>query len=218
MTAILFGSISTLSDSSELQRSAFNQAFEEHRLDWRWDRDEYRTLLDSNGGVDRVTAYAQRRGEQVDAVAVHATKSRIFQQNMAGTVKPRPGVVETIAQAKEAGVKLGFVTTTARANVDALLDALAPHVTASDFDVIGFAEDVKRRKPAADAYQRALHAIEEDSTSSIAIEDNRGGVQSARASGLTVVAFPNDNTAEVDFGDVPHVDRLDYAELLALLP
>ena len=38
MTAILFGSISTLADTSEIQRDSFNQAFAEHGLDWTWDQ------------------------------------------------------------------------------------------------------------------------------------------------------------------------------------
>ena len=36
MSAILFGSISTIADTSELQRQAFNQAFKAHGLDWDW--------------------------------------------------------------------------------------------------------------------------------------------------------------------------------------
>ena len=54
MPALLFGSISTIADTSELQRQAFNDAFEAHGLDWRWDRDEYRSLLEQSGGMDRV--------------------------------------------------------------------------------------------------------------------------------------------------------------------
>lgn len=215
MTAILFGSISTLSDSSELQRSAFNRAFEQHGLDWRWDRDEYRTLLDSNGGAERVAAYAEKRGEDVDAQAVHATKSELFQQGLAGTSTPRAGVVDTIKAAKDAGAKLAFVTTTAKANVDALLDALAPEVQRSDFDVVVTAEDVDDKKPAPDAYTRALEQLGEDAGSAVAIEDNPGGVRSAQAAGLTVVAFPNDNTAEADFGSAETTDRLDYSTLTA---
>jgi len=215
MTAILFGSISTLSDSSELQRSAFNQAFEQHGLDWRWDRDEYRTLLDSNGGAERVAAYAEERGQDVDAAAVHATKSEIFQQGLAGTSSPRPGVVDTIKAAKDAGAKLAFVTTTAKANVDALFDALAPEVQRSDFDVVVTAEDVDDKKPAPEAYTHALQALGEDAGSAVAIEDNPGGVRSAQAAGLTVVAFPNDNTAEADFSGAEKTDHLDYAALTA---
>ena len=38
MSAILFGSISTLSDTSEMQRDAFNAAFADAGLDWRGSR------------------------------------------------------------------------------------------------------------------------------------------------------------------------------------
>ena len=40
MSAILFGSISTLADTSEMQRAAFNEAFRAHGLDWSWSREE----------------------------------------------------------------------------------------------------------------------------------------------------------------------------------
>src|SRR5579875_2388832 len=67
MTAVLFGSIGTLADTSELQREAFNEAFREHGLDWNWSRDEYRELLRDSGGAKRIAAYAQERGDTVDA-------------------------------------------------------------------------------------------------------------------------------------------------------
>ena len=73
MPAILFGPISTISDTSELQRQAFNDAFAEHGLDWNWGLDEYRALLTSNGGAARIADYAAERGDEVDAQAVHAT-------------------------------------------------------------------------------------------------------------------------------------------------
>ena len=34
--AILFGSIGTIVETSELQRKSFNQAFSEAGLDWNW--------------------------------------------------------------------------------------------------------------------------------------------------------------------------------------
>ena len=45
MTSVLFGSISTVADTSELQRQAFNDAFAEHGLGWTWERAEYRRML-----------------------------------------------------------------------------------------------------------------------------------------------------------------------------
>ena len=59
MPALLFGSISTLADTSEEQRAAFNEAFARHGVDWRWERDEYRQLLTSNGGAARIAEFAQ---------------------------------------------------------------------------------------------------------------------------------------------------------------
>src|ERR1700753_564286 len=104
MSAILFGSISTVADTSELQRQAFNDAFRAHGLDWSWSRDDYRSMLGQSGGRARVAEYASTRDEEVDASAVHATKSRLFRDNLASTsLTPRPGVVDTINAAKANG-------------------------------------------------------------------------------------------------------------------
>jgi beta-phosphoglucomutase-like phosphatase (HAD superfamily) len=73
MPAILFGSISTIVDTSELQREAFNEAFSEHGLDWRWEPPEYRKMLVSAGGQARIEEYARSKGVSVDAGAIHAT-------------------------------------------------------------------------------------------------------------------------------------------------
>jgi hypothetical protein len=96
MPALLLGSISTVADTSELQRQAFNQAFETHGLNWRWDQDQYRAMLSTSGGQARIAEYAQSLGQTVDAKAVHETKSRIFQDRLAqGGLAPRPGVVDS---------------------------------------------------------------------------------------------------------------------------
>ncbi len=216
MPALLFGSISTLADTSELQRNAFNQAFAEHGLDWQWSQEEYRSLLGSNGGADRIAAYAKSRGESVDAAAVHATKSKIFQETLATSeVEARPGVVETIHEAKQAQYRLGFVTTTSSDNVSAIFAALAPDVTPGDFDVVVSAADVPAGKPDPAAYEWALKELGEIAAECIAVEDNAGGAQAAAAAGITCVAFPNENTAGLDFGSAkPAGDRLNFDRLV----
>ena len=137
MSAILFGSISTLVDTSELQRRAFNESFEAHGLDWQWSQPDYVAMLESNGGAQRIADYADARGDDVDAEAVHATKSQIFQELLATAgLEARPGVVATVNEAKRRDVKLGFVTTTSPENISALLEALSPDIDAETFDVI----------------------------------------------------------------------------------
>jgi len=216
MPALLLGSISTVADTSERQRQAFNQAFAEHGLDWRWDQDQYRAMLSGNGGQARIADYARSLGQAVDAKAVHETKSRIFQESLAkGGLAPRAGVVDTVKSAKDHGWKVGLVTTTSPGNVAALLGALSPHLAAGDFDVIVDASSVERPKPDKAAYVFALENLGEKPGECVAVEDNTGGVQAAVAAGVTCVAFPNENTADGDFTAARRrVDRLDAAELL----
>lgn len=218
MSTILFGSISTLADTSELQRQAFNDAFEAYGLDWNWSRDDYISMLGSNGGAQRVADFAESRGEDVDAAAVHAKKSAIFQELLGtATVSPRPGVVAVVDEAKRNGHELGFVTTTSQGNINALLSALQPHISAEMFDLIVNGDAVKNGKPHPDVYQFALDRLGVDASSAVAIEDNVGGVKAATAAGVKCIAFPNQNTAGGDFSAADEtVDSLDPARILGL--
>lgn len=200
MPAVLFGSISTLADTSELQRRAFNEAFAESGLDWQWSRDDYTSMLDSNGGAQRIQDFAASRDENVDAAAVHGLKSEIFQRLLGeSTLSPRPGVEATIAAAKENNYKVGFVTTTSQANVEALLSALEPNIDQGTFDLIVDTDSVSEPKPHPAAYQFALDQLGERADDVVAIEDNVGGVAAAVNAGIPCIAFPNENTDKSEF-------------------
>lgn len=215
MSAILFGSISTIADTSDLQRQAFNQSFEAYGLGWHWDQDDYLAMLETSGGHNRIADYADSLGQTVDAKAIHETKSKIFQESLAESrLALRPGVGETIQGAKSEGLKVAFVTTTSRENISALTEALSPSIQTTDFDLIVDASSVEQPKPDKAAYSFALRSLGEESGDCIAIEDNLGGVQAAEAAGLRCVAFPNENTANHDFEAAQHrVDRLSFEEL-----
>ncbi|MFY0408659.1 HAD family hydrolase [Solicola sp. PLA-1-18] len=214
MTALLFGSISTLADTSELQRESFNEAFAAHGLDWTWDRDDYVQMLRGNGGADRISAYAAERGQDVDAAAVHQSKSEIFQRRLAESGSTaRPGVVESLRAAKDEGAKIALVTTTSPENVEALLASL-PDLTRDDFDLVVDSSVVGESKPDPASYLYALEQLGETADGAVAVEDNVGGVQAAQAAGVSCVAFPNANTASHDFGEAASVvDHLDPAAL-----
>ena len=219
MTAVLFGSIGTLADTSELQRAAFNEAFARHGLDWEWSQDEYRDLLARSGGRQRIASYAQARGEKVDADAVHRTKSEIYQRKLEQEpVRARAGVAEAIEQARRDGLKLGLVTTTSRGNLQALGRALQSTVDLDRFDLLVDLDDVSEAKPAPDAYRFALERLGESPDDVVAIEDNVGGVAAATAAGLTCVAFPGENNAGHDFtGAERTVDHISLDELRPLV-
>ena len=129
MPAILFGSIGTVAETSELQRKAFNEAFETHGLDWNWSQDEYKDLLRESGGESRIAAFAEARDENVDAAAIYATKSELFQKALAEAgPATRDGAARTVAEAKRDGFKVALVTTTSKENVEALGDAVRPEI------------------------------------------------------------------------------------------
>lgn len=159
MKAIFFGSIGTIAETSHLQLQAFNAAFEFHKLDWYWSLEAYAKMLKLAGGAKRIETYALLKNEIVDAKKIHDTKSRIFQTLMSDThIELRYGVRDIIDFAQNERVKLGFVTTTSRKNVDQILSAT--QLMPSTFDVMISADQVAQPKPSASAYNLALKKLE----------------------------------------------------------
>ena len=54
--ALLFGSIGTIIETSDIQRKSFNNAFKESGLNWYWDEIDYKNLLQKSGGAKRIGA------------------------------------------------------------------------------------------------------------------------------------------------------------------
>lgn len=200
MKALLIGSIGTLVETSEIQREAFNRAFSLHKLDWYWERSDYQSMLAVSGGAKRVAAFAEGRGESVDAASIHRTKSQVFQSMLnAGEVSVRPGIIESIQYAQESGAAVGLVTTTSSQNLDALLNAIEASLPHDVFGVVMDVDQCVVPKPDPSCYQYALQALAIDSADSVAIEDNVDGVAAAIAAGVTCIAYPGENTSKHDF-------------------
>ena len=58
--AILFGSIGTIIETSEIQRASFNQAFLGKGLDWYWSKETYKKLIKKSGGSKRIKDFAKK--------------------------------------------------------------------------------------------------------------------------------------------------------------
>ena len=78
--AVLFGSIGTLAETSDLQRDAFNEAFKISGLDWFWDEDIYRKLLSKSGGTTRINDYAKETSVEIDGKKIRNLKTKIFNE------------------------------------------------------------------------------------------------------------------------------------------
>lgn len=221
--ALIFGSIGTLVETSEIQREAFNEAFREAGLDWIWSRADYREMLHRSGGRQRIEAYANGRGASVDADALHARKTAIFDERIRGEgLRLRAGVGEVIAWARANGVKLGFATTTSRDNVEAVFDALAKGERGAPdrttFDFVGDASMVERPKPEPQIYEVALSRLGVDAAACVAIEDTGVSLAAPISAGIPTVAFPGANAMGDDFRDAGAVvDELDVSIIESVL-
>jgi HAD superfamily hydrolase (TIGR01509 family) len=200
--AIMFGSIGTLVETSNLQRRAFNRAFKDAGLDWNWTIDTYKRLLTTSGGRDRIQNYASRRGIDVDADHLHQCKTEIFDSMMAnGDISLRAGVKDVISFAAQNDIQLAFVTSTSKANVDAVFSALGDQLKRSDFAFVGDNTMVSKSKPSPDIYAKALSELGVQAQNCVAVEDTETSMQAALAAGVRCIAFPGEYAIAQDFTD-----------------
>ncbi len=213
--AILFGSIGTLIETSELQRNAFNQAFSENGLDWNWNPAEYQDLLKKSGGRQRIEDFAAQQAIEVDASKLHDEKTKIFDELMVdGGVLLRPGVANFIDQALDNEIKLAFVTSTSKDNVDAVFQALKNQLNRSIFSFIGNDKMVSNTKPKPDIYLKALLELNLKAEDCVAIEDTEVSMQSALAASIKCIGFPGAFAKDNDFSSAILVtDKLSFNDL-----
>ena len=136
--ALLFGSIGTLIESSNIQRNSFNEAFKEAGLDWYWDEQDYRILLKKSGGTKRVEDFAEKNNINVNASQIRDRKTELFSSFIIqNKQKLRESVYEIIRFTKDNNIKLAFSTSTTVNNVEAVFESLSNQISKADFDFIG---------------------------------------------------------------------------------
>ena len=204
--AILFGSIGTLVETSELQRRAFNQAFSEAGLDWNWSEADYQRLLTKSGGRKRIQDFASQRGVEVDAQQLHHRKTEFFDSLMTKEkLMLRPGVANVISYAKDNNLLRAFVTSTSQANIAAVFSTIGDQLKSSDFNFIGNDLMVSEPKPSPAIYQKALSVMNLNAQDCIAIEDTVSSMNAALAAGIRCIGFPGAFAVTSDFSGAMRV-------------
>jgi HAD superfamily hydrolase (TIGR01509 family) len=202
LRALIFDLDGTMADTEELHRQAFNAAFIRLELWWDWSRLRYSELLEVSGGEDRLHHYvdslaatpAEKARLHAIVPVIHYTKSQIYAELLrAGQPPLRPGVKRVVEEARQDGLKVAVISSTASANAREILDR---HFSV---DVLVSAEEVARRKPAPDIYLRALSLLRLPAEDCLAFEDSANGLRAARAAGLATVVTPSRWTMAQDF-------------------
>jgi HAD superfamily hydrolase (TIGR01509 family) len=83
---------------------------------------------------------------------------------------------------------LGLASSSNREIIDTVLDVAG---LADSFKATVSSEEVARGKPAPDVYLEAARRLGVDPAACAAIEDSHGGIRSAKAAGMRVIAIPN---------------------------
>ncbi|MBA4176478.1 MAG: haloacid dehalogenase [Leptothrix sp. (in: Bacteria)] len=174
-------------------RIAFNQAFEQLGLTWRWDVVHYGELLKVTGGRERLLldmltrADAPAEAWQRDQLAgdLHRRKNLAYARLIdEGGIAARPGVLRLVDECRAAGVALAVATTTSRSNVEALFASLWGPGWQGIFTTVVCAEDAPVKKPHPQAYLLALQRLGVAAGEALALEDSPNGLVAARAAGL----------------------------------
>jgi HAD superfamily hydrolase (TIGR01509 family) len=194
---LLFDVDGTLAETElEGHLPAFNEAFERLGIPWLWSAEQYSGLLKVTGGLERMRAHAQALGAlewlSVDGEArlreAHRLKNTIFAERMRlGLVSLRPGIASLIEQAVGAGMAWGVVTTTSRANWDALWHCCMEGLGLPGPELVVCGEDVHRKKPDPEAYLLAAHRLHLQTSACLAIEDSPNGLLAATAAGMPCI-------------------------------
>lgn len=214
LRAVLFDVDGTLADTEALgHRPAYNRAFRELGLSFRWGPKLYRKLLRQPGGRERLKYYflnyqpalgvheAQMRAD-LDAWVnqVHELKSRYFRRYMRrGRVPLRAGVARLMREAHGAGIKLAIVTNASLRTLEPVLKYTIGPELAAEVSVIASGEEVRHKKPAPDLYRLALQRLGITPSECIALEDSEMGLEAAAAAGVSAVVTVNSDTSAQDF-------------------
>jgi len=180
---VIFGSIGALAHCSEIQWKTFNQALgeavdagklklspladDDDNNKIFWEKEPYRASLTSTGGKNRVKEYLLKQMvEEADkelvnddlVKAIHTRKTELFldyilQKSGAPGLTLRPGIMELLTDAKKAGVKTAFCSTSEKLIIDAFVQTLG---LAELFDLVLSNDDLpkfgNKAKPAPDCY------------------------------------------------------------------
>ena len=206
--ALIFDVDGTMADTEEAHRTAFNFAFERYRLGWKWERGEYRELLKTTGGKERIATYiaqlpvaeAERKRLSQMIPDIHGEKTKFYSSFVHDAAVPlREGVARLLDEARAVGLRLAIASTTTAVNIDKLLESTLGTRGAGMFSVIACGDQVRAKKPAADIYKLALQRLGLGADRAVAFEDSYNGMRSAVAAGLWTVVTPTFWTEGSDF-------------------
>ena len=194
MKSLLFGSIGSLVECSEIQRKAFNEAFKEFGVNWYWNVANYTKMLQKPGGLNRLIEYSKNELNSDAVKQIYLLKIKHFKLLSENNLMPRDGVLEVIQYALKHNIKIAFITTTTKETLDLVINNLSNYIDFSKFDLITHDELVSKRKPDPEIYKFALKNLGVTHSNSIVIENTLESCNSSINAKIQTLLYPGEYT------------------------
>ncbi|MGA7496023.1 MAG: HAD-IA family hydrolase, partial [Isosphaeraceae bacterium] len=146
-------------------------------------------------GEDRfLGGVAEARGMVLDLPRDKVRTYEIYLELIRGRLEPLPGVAEFIGRCRSLGLRLAVASSADRMKVEGNLRQLG--LPSGTFDAVVVGEDVVRKKPAPDIFEKAARRLGLEPSSCLVIEDAVAGVAAAKAAGSRCLGLTTSFTAE----------------------
>ena len=192
LKAVLFGSIGTIAETSEIQRRSYNLAFKRLSIDCYWNVANYCEMLKVPGGKDRIRNFTIPNIAEDLVDKIHNLKEEIYAGLIEQEDISRIEFVEVFHHSKASDLKVGLITTTSETNIKSLSKALEDKVNFNDFDIITTSKDCLHPKPNPEIYQNALKKIGVSPCEAIAIEDTQVNLGASIAADINSILYPGE--------------------------
>ena len=190
--AVLFGSIGTIAETSEIQRRSYNLAFKRLNIDCYWNVANYCEMLKVPGGKDRIRNFTIPDIAEDLVDKIHNLKEEIYAELIEQEDISRIEFVEVFHHSKASDLKVGLITTTSDTNIKSLSKALEDKVNFNDFDIITTSKDCLHPKPNPEIYRNALKKIGVSPCAAIAIEDTQVNLGASIAADINSILYPGE--------------------------
>jgi len=193
---------------------AWSELFAEHGQELSIDF--WKTIVGTTG-FDAIGDLERRLGHPLEREQVMELR-RARELELAHAQPLQPGVIDLVAEAEEAGVKLGVASSSSRRWV---VGHLEQRRLIDRFECVRCRDDVGRSKPDPAVYLAVIECLGVAAAEAVAIEDSPHGVAAARAAGLRCVAVPGPLTRDLDLSAadlrVESIAELSIARLRSLV-
>ncbi|WP_445487675.1 HAD family hydrolase [Niallia sp. 03133] len=193
--AIIFDFDGTIIDTETAWYIAFRDAYKEHGVDLTLEK--YSECLGTS--LNSFNPYTYLSTHHNIPIDLDEFRTRIQNAHTEMMEKEaiRPGILDYLQAAKEAGLKIGLATSSEKAWIDKFVDLLGIR---DYFECFCTADSVKNVKPDPELYHQALECLGVKASEAIAIEDSPNGSRAAVAAGIHTIVVKNTITNQLPFG------------------